>query len=593
MVDILVPAWWLRGKLLIERTWGWSPIEEALLLELSQREGDFNILAPRLNLPRQTISSAVARLMEFGLVEAKMTDTPSFVASETGQIAIRDGRPLPLTSSERAVSISMILTEIGDTVCRRRDVRTRLRSHRISRSTVVLPPPQDYENPIASDLTDRIGELVTLHPGEWARGMVGGATSIQQVYISVQADKNNISGLPSNASSSLLKVVRDIANQRKPIIPIITTKEKNASSCKFEISFDSSDVILGGEPHLEKFEELISGARRHIFLVSTFVADAESANDPIRFERVCSALEGAVSRGVHCYLFYGSSTDNERKHAAAMKKLYDRLEGHTRRRGFVHCHYDSVNTHAKILVADNGEDGYTSMVGSCNWLQTPFSAVEASIALRDPIANSQVMRTFSRIIAKSGGPDRSIAWLNTLSKECERMQVGLLDSIKRGHKKQKAELSILGTQDHEGIIRFAAHSAKGRFLCGSHRLGSTVVPGALHPAEAAADVAPDVRIAYSRIHKPLHKKHVRKHRERLRTGVEFKPMRSPQMHAKFLIWDTDDIVITSMNWASASARPYDEFGEVGIHIRMPGLASLIVDRLEILLPMLKQEKSPS
>ncbi|MBL4799518.1 MAG: hypothetical protein JKY50_19115 [Oleispira sp.] len=587
MVNVYVPAWWLRSKVLIQRIWGWSPIEEALLLELSKNDGDFDTLSPRLNLPRQVISSAMTRLMDFGLVEAKMTGQPAFVVSPAGRAAIRDGRALPETSTDRSVIVSMVLTEIGNTICRKRDVWTVHKSQKIDRSTILLPTPENYKGPEAEDLTERLGELITLRSGEWARGLIGGTFSIRPVYISVDADSDSIYGLPDNASLSLKRAISDVAKRKKPTIPPTTLKSKEGLAQPLEIQFDPSDIIVGGEEHLECFERMVSCAKRHIFILSTFIADFESAKDKERFERVCVALENAISRGVHCFLFYGSSLDRERKHAAALKKLFERLEISSLRRGFVHPFYDSVHSHAKIFIMDDGQDNYVSCVGSCNWFQSPFASVEASVLLRDPAGNALIMKTLKDILVKSSGPDRAISDLRMTAKECERGHQGLLLAAAKQNRSSLALVRILGTQDHERIIRMAAHTANERFICGSNRLGSTVVPGVLHPAEAAANKVPDVRIGYSRIHKPLQKKHMRGHRERLRDGIDFKPLRSPQMHAKFLIWDNDDVVITSMNWASASARPNDILDEIGIHLHMPGLGNETLKKLEAILPQLK------
>ena len=50
----------------------------------------------------------------------------------------------------------------------------------------------------------------------------------------------------------------------------------------------------------------------------------------------------------------------------------------------------------------------------------------------------------------------------------------------------------------------------------------------------------------------------------------FKKLESPELiHAKILLWDEKDIIVSSLNWLSASqATTYieDEYDELGIHI---------------------------
>ncbi|MEP9835563.1 hypothetical protein, partial [Staphylococcus aureus] len=53
--------------------------------------------------------------------------------------------------------------------------------------------------------------------------------------------------------------------------------------------------------------------------------------------------------------------------------------------GLVLVQRDSVGSHVKIVAADDGRGGASVILGSCNWLQSPFSSVEMSIELNDAI----------------------------------------------------------------------------------------------------------------------------------------------------------------------------------------------------------------
>jgi len=108
----------------------------------------------------------------------------------------------------------------------------------------------------------------------------------------------------------------------------------------------------------------------------------------------------------------------------------------------------------------------------------------------------------------------------------------------------------------------------------------------MHPAMLASKTVEDVRIAYSRVHKPLKKSDVRMKREELEGNVNFHPIRTPQMHAKFLIWDDDNIVITSMNWASMAPTAEDGVSEVGLHIHQPEIGQKLLTKLEEKIPAL-------
>ena len=56
-------------------------------------------------------------------------------------------------------------------------------------------------------------------------------------------------------------------------------------------------------------------------------------------------------------------------------------------RNNIHLGPCSTGSHAKVILADTGDDsGYAAIVGSCNWLDSPYESVEASVRLTDPAA---------------------------------------------------------------------------------------------------------------------------------------------------------------------------------------------------------------
>jgi phosphatidylserine/phosphatidylglycerophosphate/cardiolipin synthase-like enzyme len=56
------------------------------------------------------------------------------------------------------------------------------------------------------------------------------------------------------------------------------------------------------------------------------------------------------------------------------------------------------------------------------------------------------------------------------------------------------------------------------------------------------------------------------------------------LHAKFVVWDDDDALVTSLNWASADSDPDDPFGELGVHMHAPGIGAELLRRIGELLP---------
>ena len=54
----------------------------------------------------------------------------------------------------------------------------------------------------------------------------------------------------------------------------------------------------------------------------------------------------------------------------------------------------------------------------------------------------------------------------------------------------------------------------------------------------------------------------------------------PGLHGKFLVWDSDNLVITSFNWLSTAIRGYQQgASEIGILISSPGLGDALLAKL--------------
>lgn len=143
---------------------------------------------------------------------------------------------------------------------------------------------------------------------------------------------------------------------------------------------------------------------------------------------------------------------------------------------------------------------------------------------------------------------------------------------------------------HDKLIRDASGKAERRFVVGSHRLGSTVRPGAFLPSRAAARPGVSVTLVYSLVSKPFRKKHARElQKEAAAVGVRLVDAGKIPLHGKFLAWDDRDLVVTSVNWASATSDIDFPESEVGVHIRGKTIASTTLDRLSLIYPQLFEE----
>ena len=107
------------------------------------------------------------------------------------------------------------------------------------------------------------------------------------------------------------------------------------------------------------------------------------------------------------------------------------------------------------------------------------------------------------------------------------------------------------------------------------------------PGELAAE-RPNVSVAvmYRDASGPLKKRHAKAIAEEAALkGVRVLKTDQVPLHGKFMLWDDDDVVVTSLNWASAADDSFLS-GEVGVHIHSPGIATTMLARLAVVFPEL-------
>ncbi len=62
-------------------------------------------------------------------------------------------------------------------------------------------------------------------------------------------------------------------------------------------------------------------------------------------------------------------------------------------------------------------------------------------------------------------------------------------------------------------------------------------------------------------------------------NVRMVQIRDRELHGKFLLWDSDHLVLTSLNWSSADTRTDAPQREIGIYVQSPGIAEDVRRRL--------------
>ncbi|ATG44261.1 hypothetical protein PhaeoP18_02319 [Phaeobacter piscinae] len=581
MSHLLIPAWHYTAAVIVERVWGWSPVEEAILLAFLKKPSSSVDVAYDLQIPVQVAKSAVTRLMQHGLLELHLSPSPALAVTEPGKAFVYEGMPLPERSEMRRVGISAVYEPFTQSVLPRRDSGFQ-RFPKIREGDVALAVPDDGEALYLNSTFEsyarrfaegrlRVGETVHSTDADTSRMAMG------MMVFPITEIRDGV--FPPDATEAFQRVLRDAVEGRTPRRKRLRSQShNNTEGARVATTFRPDQIVAGGGAHLNRIIDIVEAARSDVVVLSTFVAQQDDLMGRPNKERLWQALERAVSRGVNCHLFHGAPAEEE-KHAKALNELGVRLLKHAVRPACVNVHLRSRDTHAKYLAADDGRGGAAVVIGSCNWLQTPFYSFEISLELREGAAAACGLSILAETIAVQPGATRAVDVLHGLAAHVGRFRSSSFAFQKCNGGEIAATLRVLQAHKHLPALRSATREAKTRIVCGSNRLGAPMEPALFDPLREAESRVPDRRVLYGLPAKPILKRHIRE-AEALDGGVYAIPLSNPKLHGKFFLWDNDDIVVTSMNLGSKQADPSKPLDEVGLHIHAPGAAKILHQLLE-------------
>lgn len=573
-MTLLIPAVWYRARAIIERRWGWSPVEEEVLLALRERPGTSASVAVELGIPRQVAEAAVSRLMRFGLIEVRIAPEPALAMTDAARAHLLAGRSLPERAQRREMTVSLVFDKLGGSVFRRREVVIKP-VRKIPKGVTIVDFPNDDQVETDSSMEERVRHLLSssLRPGEVFAMVRANHSLIEKRFIHLNLDRARDGALPEGASDALRLAVREHLTSGR--LPAVRPRQPARPACldaPIETTVAPDQILFGGRDHLARLEEVVDAARSDVFVLSTFVAAQNDAKARHGQDRVWAALERAVRRGVRVHLFFGSSLDAERKHTRAMAELQTRLRAAG---AGVATHLEPVHSHAKIVVADDGADGARALLGSCNWLQSPFRAHELSIELRDD-AVAGCLDLFAAITAAVPTARDSRDAMQAM-RTALRLKPGRLLDADPTEDAIPVTLRILAAPDHLPLLRRAAHDARERLVVMTHRMGSPMIQNVFDPAQVASERIETVQALYSVPSGEAKKRDVRAAGEMGGGGIDLRKVQSrdAMLHGKALLWDHDDIVVTSFNWGSQTASEDKPLDEIGLHLNGNGIADFL------------------
>lgn len=578
-VRVAIPILYANLKLHLEKGRQWNVVEHLLLHRVAQDGCTAATLAEESSLPWRLVVEVMIRLMRVGWVELQTRGEETRFQITAAGSAVVGLDSLPKLTRPVSRRGSFAIDQVSGAVYRGREfpsLYTWERLQKLQESAEVLVLPRADRLPVVQPakvvetLLDEDEECKAIDPS--------GARPVDR-YAVVTVVGQTIDGLPPRSGARLRAAVLAAANTRidsgalnAPADADATAHEPEQAEKALSISFSHDDFIMGGDEHEAAFNRILKKAGSRIVIHSTFV-------DPQRFRQHLPLIESAARRGVRIDILWGKSDDEDGANptADAVAACRDMLLSDVVRER-VHLHGISTESHAKLVLADNGVGGLVAMLGSCNWLSSGFKSFEVSTYFRDPTMVAEIAGKLASMTmgpAKVWSPlTRELACLASGAKSAKRPKAGIT---------VRAAL-VLGAQ-HGDYVRLARDKAQREITVVSHRMSPNAETLVMMPARTAAQAHDvDVHLYYGKVTgNDGGTAAVTLARNAQGEGMRVTHVLKPRLHAKFLAWDDDNVVVTSQNWLSADPPDDLPFSEIGVFLSGPGLARELVGRTRVAL----------
>jgi len=579
---IAVPVYRVSCKINIKKGRSWSVVDELLLWAVAQSPKTIDQLVDESRLRTQIITSSVAQLMRFRLIEVAPVGGDVFLrASKFGLGLISSGNPLPENSLVTPRRVSCVIERVSGGFFSGVDrLMSDYKLKRLKNADVRWISVDSGEPPMCPEDNFARFEKIAARRGEEIVSIESRTSSFRDdEFMIVSVADGAVLGLPKLSSAALRSAVKKAAEedegQASDIVSVPYAglhSHSDGNSAVRACDFSPEDVIIGGSHHRELFIELLRAARRHMIIHSTFL-------DASQFKEWLEPIRAACQRGVKFDLLWGDAKgegDEENKNYSSAIEISKLLTQDALLNSCMQIHMRTTSSHAKVLLLDTDE-GWIATVGSCNWLSSPFRSVELTVVLRDNMIVSDVASAMQRMVGLRGLSSRVANDLAILSRKLRRAR----------SEDGTARVKLVAGEEHDQCTRTASRDARSRFFVGSNRIGSTARPGAIMQGELAAGRDNVVAtVLYTHASGPLKNRHARE----LSSDAEVngvRLLRTPKklpLHGKLVAWDDDDVVITSLNWASAAADMQFPLNDLGVHVSAPEIAADVMERLEKLYP---------
>lgn len=574
-IQVVIPVIKGSTSIVVDKGRPWSVVEHLILEALAKHQWTAIDLSRESKIPRRVVIEAIIRLMRAGWVDlSESKNGVTFHANPFGLAAAgKSELPKIFQRVRRPISFSIDLVDGG--VFRNREwslfseytLRERERKEVVvwiepESTTDVCDRDEVYETLLEYDET-----LVSADPSGFIRK-----------YALVTVRNGVIEGLPDreliNLRAAILEASSAVASKPEGgrhvhQVPGVVFASRSEIPDERQINFIISDLILDGEAHKKILKNIFENAIKCVFIHSTFI-------DEEKFLHWLPDITAAARRGVRTHVFWGQNEDTPYRVSSRTAIMNLKKNAEVKDLGDSLVIYPfSTTSHAKLIVADAGKAGsFIAVVGSCNWFSSGFNSYEASVLLRDSVIVRNVVRYFGELSIAHNG-----IW-SDIATEFVRISKYLQETPKATRCNAKASI-VIGSQ-HKHFVLQARDEAEERIFVASHRLGPTSDASVIIPIMTGAktnNVRADVY--YGRTTGAMFgEKKDAVVEKASHSGVSVELIETPRLHAKILAWDDNSILITSLNWLSASPSDLSAPKEIGIYIQGNAVAKAVIDNFD-------------
>ncbi|MDU8643946.1 MULTISPECIES: phospholipase D-like domain-containing protein [Pseudomonas syringae group] len=598
IIYVKVPFYFGQQKFKILKGQRWGAIDHLLLQEIVSAPQSAQQLSMLSKMPKRLIIEILIPLMRVGWLELIKGDSYYLFQATLRGKAVATLEELPL-EKEPIISTRQYIIDPCTGQCYRTGHRQQnfqiysdKRVQEIIKSKGDVVVSMDFEKVRKginySDIFDCVSEKDEQVIGFDDSGFGKfNKESIKYALVAVD-DSDRVSNLPGETSRELVDQIIKAAHKKYEAINLLGQErlgQKNslltyagssveAFCAPHEVLMEEFKLILGASEHREHFFNLMRVAKTRLVIHSTFI-------NPDNLSDILPILISAARRSVRVDILWGQVEPDDGTNLVSYQRTRDSLSSlidAAKSDGLdtlINIHLDPTRSHSKFVICDDDSGEFSVTLGSCNWLSSGFNRFEASVQVSNKLIVSEML------VVASSLAQGAVRVSNDFSKElavlANRLRSGAINIPVGTNTAHRIKMQIILKNHHYDLVRKARDEACSDIFVCSHRFSHVAERPVIAPLTTSIKYNSQVQanIFYGRSSGGMRDSELKLLSAELKSvGVNVDKIVRPTIHAKILAWDNDDVVITSLNWLSASANG-DNYDEIGVYISGGDVAKIV------------------